>query len=86
MTTSTLMAISQSYKSIYPLDVFGISVTAYAGIFAVVANLAVAIVLTVVLRAAGQVDRGDDTVAPDYVEDIAAPAADERVPVLASQR
>jgi SSS family solute:Na+ symporter len=87
MTTGTLMAISQSYKSIYPLDVFGTTITAYAGVFAVAANLVVAIALTLALRASGNVDRGDDTVRRDYVEpDVPPPAVEERAPALAHRR
>ncbi len=68
MTLGTLMAYSQGYSSIYPLTIGGVDISAYGGVFAIAANLAVCVVLTLVLRLAGQHDDVDHTRADDYDE------------------
>src|SRR3954465_14188494 len=61
MTIGTLMAASQDFAPTYPLDLFGTKINAYTGVFALVANLVVTLALTLVLRAAGARDAGDET-------------------------
>jgi SSS family solute:Na+ symporter len=68
MVTGTLMANSQDYEPVYPLDALGIELTAYTGVFALAANLVVTLALTAVLRAVGSRDLGDDTAKADYDE------------------
>jgi SSS family solute:Na+ symporter len=68
MTVGTLMAASQDFAPTYPLDLFGTKINAYTGVFALVSNLVVTVVLTLVLRAAGVRDAGDDTRVADYDE------------------
>jgi SSS family solute:Na+ symporter len=68
MVLGTLMAQSQNFAPAYPLDLFGTKINAYTGVFALAANLIVTLVLTVVLRAAGVGDAGDETRAPDFDE------------------
>jgi SSS family solute:Na+ symporter len=68
MTVGTLMAASQDFAPTYPLDLFGTTINAYTGVFALASNLAVTVVLTLVLRAAGVRDAGDDTRSADYDE------------------
>jgi SSS family solute:Na+ symporter len=68
MTVGTLMAASQDFAPTYPLELFGTKINAYTGIFAVAANLVVTLVLTLVLRAAGVRDAGDETQAEDFDE------------------
>jgi SSS family solute:Na+ symporter len=70
MGIGTWMAADLTFKSsVYPLDLFGWHFTAYAGVFALVANLVVSVVLTVVLGLAGERDRGlDETRPEDYSE------------------
>jgi SSS family solute:Na+ symporter len=69
MVTGTLMAASQTFKtSVYNLDVLGIKFSAYEAVFALLANLIVTVVLTVVLRAAGVPDDADRTRRSDYFE------------------
>jgi SSS family solute:Na+ symporter len=69
MVCGTAMAWSQSLKSaIFPLHLGGTTLASYAAIDALVVNLALAAVLTVVLGGLGM-DRGsDETVPADYVE------------------
>ena len=63
--------------SAFPLDRFGLDTQAsvYVGLLAVAVNLVVAVVLTVVLRAARVPDGGDRTAPGDYVADGATPPA-----------
>jgi len=68
VTLTPTPAPTQDFKSIFPLELFGLHVTVYAALLALIANLAVAAVLTVVLRAAGVGEGHDDTVADDYEE------------------
>jgi len=68
MLTGTLMATSQDFKPVYPLDVAGIHITAYSALFALAANLVVTLVLSLALRAAGSTDETDDTRPHDFDE------------------
>ena len=68
MVVGTVMAATQDFKSIFPLELFGLHVTVYAALLALIANLAVAAVLTVALRGSGVGEGRDDTVADDYEE------------------
>jgi SSS family solute:Na+ symporter len=82
MTVGTLMAISLKFESsVYKLDVLGLSINAYEAIFALLANLAVALIGTAVLRALRVPDGVDET----RPEDFAEPAdADEAPPLPAT--
>ena len=77
MGIGTWMAADQSFKtSVYALDLFGVKFSAYEAVFALVANLLVAIALTIVFSLAGARDRADETRAEDYSElrrDVARP-------------
>src|SRR3954464_9571145 len=68
MLTGTLMATSQDFKPVYPLDLLGVHINGYSALFALAANFLVAVVLTVVFRAVGPRDEGDDTRADDFDE------------------
>src|SRR3954451_8595798 len=69
MVVGTAMAIDQDFKSsVYPLDLFGFHINAYEAIFALVANLVVAVGGTVLLRALHVPDAPDATGPDDYVE------------------
>jgi SSS family solute:Na+ symporter len=69
MGIGTWMAADQSFKtSVYALDLFGLQFSAYEAVFALVANLLVAMVLTIVLALVGARDRADETRAEDYSE------------------
>jgi SSS family solute:Na+ symporter len=68
MTVGTLMAASQDFAPTYPLELFRTTINAYTGVFALLSNLVVTLVLTIVLRAASVRDAGDDTRAADYDE------------------
>ena len=70
MAVGTAMAIDQSFKSsVYALDVLGLHINAYEAIFALAANLVVAVLGTVVLRALKVPDGVDETVPEDFVEE-----------------
>jgi SSS family solute:Na+ symporter len=84
MTVGTLMAASQDFAPTYPLEVFGTKINAYTGVFALAANLVVTLVLTVVLRASGVRDRGDETQPADFdelAEDVSYPVRGAPAPV-----
>jgi SSS family solute:Na+ symporter len=67
MTTGTWMAHTLGFKgNVYALKLAGASVPGYAALWALVANLAVAIALTVVFNAAGLARRDDGTQPEDY--------------------
>jgi SSS family solute:Na+ symporter len=68
MAVGTWMAVDNDFKPIYPLDTLGVHLNAYTAVFALAANLVVTIVLTVVLRAAGQPDAADETRPSDFNE------------------
>ncbi len=59
MVLGTWMVWSQGFKSTYPLQVGGLTIPAYAALWALLANLVVAIALTAVFRAA-KVSAGED--------------------------
>jgi len=64
----TWMVASLAFKSsTYPLHIFGLTVPCYAAVSALLANLAVSWLLTVILRATVGVQQADETVAADYV-------------------
>ena len=63
----TWMAALTSFKNAnYSLTIAGLTIPAYAAIWALVANLAVAVVATLVLNAVAGRERRDETVAADY--------------------
>jgi solute:Na+ symporter, SSS family len=70
MGIGTWMAADSTFKSsVYNLNLFGWKFSAYAAVFALVANLIVSIALTVVLRLVGAGDSAEDETAPeDYSE------------------
>jgi SSS family solute:Na+ symporter len=65
MATGTLMVYSVSFKSnVYVLKLAGTAVPGYAALWALLANVAVAVVLSAVLGAVG-LERGEDETAPE---------------------
>jgi solute:Na+ symporter, SSS family len=54
-------------SSTYPLHLFGLTIPCYAAVSALLVNLAVSIVATLLLKATGSVSARDETVAADYV-------------------
>ncbi|HEX7775871.1 MAG TPA: sodium:solute symporter [Parvibaculum sp.] len=65
--TGTWMAWSLGFKSsVYPLKIFGLTVPAYAALSTVILNLAVAIVLTFVIRLVSEARHADVTMREDY--------------------
>ncbi len=64
----TWMVMELGFKSsTYPLHILGVTVPCYAAVSALVANLAVSWLLTVVLRATTGAAVADETVAEDYL-------------------
>ncbi|MHB1676882.1 MAG: monocarboxylate uptake permease MctP [Sulfuriferula sp.] len=62
------MVSTMSFKaSVYSLHLFGYVIAGYAGFYALLLNLAVAIVATIVIRAAGLDSKQDGTLAEDYI-------------------
>lgn len=80
MITGTAMAASQGFSSIFPLSIGGFSFSAYASLYALIANLIVAVILTLVFAAMGDAGGEDETSQADYVdEEEAEQAATEEV-------
>jgi solute:Na+ symporter, SSS family len=78
MGLGTWMAADQDYKAVFPLDLFGVHLNAYAALFAVGANFIVAIAGTLLLRAVGPRDTLDETRPEDFDELDERPAAERR--------
>ncbi len=74
MTVGTLMAQSQDFAPTYPLEVFGTTINAYTGIFALAANLVVTLTLTVVLRHGAKVEDAADETRPQDFDELAEDA------------
>ncbi|HEY1358327.1 MAG TPA: sodium:solute symporter [Thermoleophilaceae bacterium] len=68
MALGTIVAASNDYASTSILSAFGMHITAYTAIWALLLNFAVAGVLTLILRAGGLADVEDETSAADYDE------------------
>jgi SSS family solute:Na+ symporter len=67
MVTGTWMAASLAFKSsTFPLHLGGSVIPGYAGIWALILNLIVVLVLTLVLNAAGVPNGRDETLPSDY--------------------
>ncbi|MEN6542599.1 sodium:solute symporter [Parvibaculum sp.] len=65
--TGTWMAWSLGFKtSTWPLTIFGVTMPGYAALYTVILNLAVAAVLTLILRAFSATTHEDATVEADY--------------------
>ncbi len=70
MIVGTSMAAQESFKtSIYPLHLGHSVYLGYAGIWAIIANIIVVVVLTLVLNALHVSNGKDDTASQDYVSD-----------------
>jgi SSS family solute:Na+ symporter len=66
MTAGTLMVVSQRLSAVFPLHVGSTTIASYAAIDALLLNLAIAYVGTLMLNAAGRRSRIDHTEAGDY--------------------
>jgi solute:Na+ symporter, SSS family len=67
VVSGTWMAAALDFKSsTFPLMVGGFTMPGYAAFYSVIANLAVAIVLTMAFRGAGAADNEDETAIADY--------------------
>jgi solute:Na+ symporter, SSS family len=68
MVLGTAMAVSQQFSSVYPLHIGASILPAYAALYAFVANMIVAVVLTPILDAVRLPRRPDATAPTEYVE------------------
>jgi SSS family solute:Na+ symporter len=67
MTTGTAMVASLKFaSSTYPLHLFGLTVPGYAALYALIVNLAVSTIATLVMNAMGIVRPADQTKPEDY--------------------
>jgi solute:Na+ symporter, SSS family len=82
MAVGTAMSAAVSFAPTYPLAIFGGPIAGYIAVYALIANLVVAVGLTFAFNAAGRTDDGDDTAAGDYDE--WQPELDERPAPAAS--
>ena len=69
MVLGTVMAASQSFSAIFPLQIGGFNLAAYTALYALGANLIVAVILTPILSALGADGGEDETSSADY-EDV----------------
>ena len=67
MVSGTAMAVAANFSSIYPLHLGGSTLAGYAAFYALILNFIVAVVVTVVLRAAEVTPGKDETSRLDYV-------------------
>ncbi|MCL4319321.1 MAG: sodium:solute symporter [Firmicutes bacterium] len=68
MVTGTAMAMAESFKtSIYPLAIGHSAILGYAGIWAILANIVVVVVLTLIFNALKISNGKDQTTADDYI-------------------
>jgi len=65
MICGTWMAAANTFRPIYPLDIFGTVVPAYIAIYSVLLNFAVSVVLTLVFNATKRSAK-DETAPSDY--------------------
>ena len=64
----SMMVLELGLKSsIYPLHIFGLTVPCYAALLALVLNIAVGFVLSVIINAVSNAPRQDETVPSDYI-------------------
>lgn len=68
MVAGTWIAASQDFTPTWLQNVFGTDINLYTAIWAVLLNLVVTTILTVVIRAAGKADDRDETTPADYDE------------------
>ena len=68
MIAGTEMVLSQGFKPIFPIQFGGMTVSIYAAIAALVVNLGLVVLLTLVFRAIGVPTGTDPTSAADYEE------------------
>ena len=69
MALGTWMAVSQQFKPAYPLHVAGWTVPGYTAFYALLVNLALAVALTLLLRAMKIAEGSDSTAPADYEHD-----------------
>ena len=69
MLLSTWMVAWHEFKPTFPLEVAGWTLPGYAAFYSVIVNLALAVVLTLVLRAMKVKEGRDSTAAADYLHD-----------------
>ncbi|HEX5438929.1 MAG TPA: sodium:solute symporter [Gemmatimonadaceae bacterium] len=77
MVSGTAMAAAQHFTAIYPLHLAGHTFAGYTAFYAFIANMIVAVVLTVVFNALGVGPGTDETEAADYIQEdrvVAVPA------------
>ena len=67
MVVGTWMAASVNFAAAYPLHLGGLTVPGYIAFWALLLNLAVTVVLTVVFNAIGAAQPRDETSAADYI-------------------
>ena len=68
ISAGTAMAVQLGLKSsIYPLHLFGLTIPCYAALSALVLNIAVGLIVSVILNATSSAPRKDETVAADYI-------------------
>jgi SSS family solute:Na+ symporter len=80
MAVGTWMAIDLDFKtSVYELHLFGSTINAYEGIFALVLNLVISVVGTILLSALG-VSRGVDETEPEHYEELGERRAEPVTP------
>ncbi|MGH8541225.1 MAG: sodium:solute symporter, partial [Stenotrophobium sp.] len=74
MSAGTWMAASQQFKAIYPLHLGGVTIAGYAALYALLLNLAVTVILSLLAARLGWHGGADGTVPTDYVDADETPA------------
>jgi SSS family solute:Na+ symporter len=84
MVLGTVLAATKSFKPVYLLNIFGVHINAYTALIALVANLIVAVAVTLVLRAAHASEGADETTERDYA-DVGEPEGARPLPATPEQ-
>ncbi len=67
MGVGSYMAIAQNLKSVYPIHIFGTTIAAYAAVWALIVNLIVTVVFSLIFNAMKVSNGQDETEAAHYV-------------------
>jgi SSS family solute:Na+ symporter len=70
MATGTVIAVSQDFIPTWQATILGMQINAYTAIWSLAVNLLLTTALTLVFRAVGAADDGDETVPADFEERI----------------
>ena len=78
MAAGTAMVISQKLSAVFPLHIGGVTFSSYAAVNALLLNLVIAVILTLLLNLRGPVRTIDETCGSDYDDEHGVERSSER--------